>query len=212
MLIILIGPPGSGKGTQGKLLAHKLNLPYLSTGDMLRKIVENDEPIGKSLRNYINSGKLIPVDLINNMVEKFLDNEECSRGCVLDGYPRSVDQAKFLENIVNQHIKVIHFDIKDEEILKRILGRFSCSICEKNYNLYFHKPKVENVCDDCGSSQFTHRIDDNEKTFKERLQIYKAETHPLIEHYQNLASFYTVDASKNKDEIASLLLDLLKRI
>ncbi len=212
MLIILIGPPGSGKGTQGKLLALKLNLPYLSTGDMLRKIVESDDPLGKSLKNYMDSGKLIPVDLINSMVEKFLAAEECLKGCILDGYPRSIDQAKFLDNIINQPLKVIYFDIKDEDILKRILGRFNCSVCEKNYNLYFHKPKVENVCDDCGSSHFMHRTDDNEKIVKERLQIYKAETYPLVEHYQDQASFHAIDASENKDEIAGLLLDLLKRI
>jgi len=212
VLIILIGPPGSGKGTQGKLLALKLNLPYLSTGDMLRKIVDSDEPIGKSLKECMNSGKLIPIDLMNNMVEKFLGTEECLKGCILDGYPRSIDQAKFLDSIIKQPLKIIYFDIKDEDVLKRILGRFNCSVCEKNYNLYFDKPKVENVCDDCGSLHFTHRTDDNENIVKERLQIYRTETYPLVEYYQNQTGFFTIDASKNKGEIAGLLLDLLKRI
>ena len=212
MLVILIGPPGSGKGTQGKILASELRLPYLSTGDMLRKMIESGEPIGKSLKEYVDTGKLIPSDLINNMAKEFISTDECLKGCVLDGYPRSLEQAEFLDNISNQPFKVIHFDIKDEEIIKRISGRFSCSVCNKNYNLYFDKPKIENICDDCGSSHFTHRRDDNEKIVKERLEVYNTETFPLIEYYRNLDGFYSIDAGKNKEEIAGLLSDLLKRI
>ena len=212
MLIILIGPPGSGKGTQGKVLASKLSMPYLSTGDMLRKMIEGEESIGKQLKEYVDSGKLIPADLINKMVQEFINADECAKGCVLDGYPRSIDQAKFLDNINNQPLKVIYFDIKSEEIIKRISGRFNCSVCGKNYNSYFGKPKLENICDDCGSSSFTHRRDDNEEIVKERLRVYNDETYPLIEHYQNLDGFYSIDASKNKEEIAGLLLNLLKRI
>jgi adenylate kinase len=212
VLIILIGPPGSGKGTQGKLLAAKLNLSYLSTGDMLRKMVDSEEMIGKSLKNCMDSGKLIPVNLINTMVESFLNTKDSLKGCVLDGYPRTVEQAKFLDGIVDKSPEIIYFKIDDIDVLKRISGRINCSICKRNYNLYFDRPKIDNICDDCGASQFIHRKDDSEEIVEERLNVYRTETHPLINYYQNLPSFHVIDASKNKEEIASLLFDLLKRI
>jgi adenylate kinase len=212
VLIILIGLPGSGKGTQGQFLANKLHLPHLSTGNMFRKMAKSEGLEGDLLRQQINAGKLVSGDLVNKIVSKFLTNDDYKNGCVLDGYPRNLEQAKFLEEITKQPITVIYLSIDDDTVIKRILGRFNCAVCEKNYNLYFDKPKIENVCDNCGSSDFTHRVDDNENTIKDRIEIYKKETFPLIEYYKNKISFYSVDASRNIEEVASLLSDLLKRV
>ena len=147
MLILLIGLPGSGKGTQGKFLANKLHLPHLSTGDMFRKMAKREDSEAKLLKQYIDTGKLVPGNLVNKIVEKFLADEEYKNGCVLDGYPRNLEQAKFLEEITKQPITVIYLNIDDDIVIKRILGRFTCAVCEKNYNSYFDKPKIENVCD-----------------------------------------------------------------
>ncbi|MFU7501684.1 MAG: adenylate kinase family protein [Candidatus Tisiphia sp.] len=168
MIIVLIGSPGSGKGTQG-----------------------------------------CELKLVNNVVKEFLTQDIYINSYVLDGYPRNLEQANFLRMFANQKIKVVFFDIDDQVIIKRILGRFNCENCGQIYNSYFIKPKVDNVC---GSDKFMHRQDDDEQTIKQRIEEYKIETYPLLNYYRDNSEFYVVDANKDKEEGEPVLYKVLKMI
>ncbi|MCC8417117.1 MAG: adenylate kinase [Rickettsia endosymbiont of Bryobia graminum] len=214
MIIVLMGPPGSGKGTQGKLLAEKLNLPHVSVGNIFREVVESGNEEGSLVQDYMSKGKLVPSELVNRVVQKFLSQNEYETGCVLDGYPRNLEQAKFLDQVLSkkESIKVLFFDINDQIIIQRILGRFTCASCGQIYNQFFVKPKIDNVCDICGSHQFVHRKDDDEQTAKNRVEEYKAETYPLIYYYKNNNKLHVIDASQSMEDIGLVLDKLLKII
>lgn len=210
MIIVLIGLPGSGKGTQGQLLAEKIKLPLISTGDMFRKMLQSNGEEGALLNDFISQGKLVPSKLVNKVVEKFLGQQEYKNGCIIDGYPRNLEQVKFLEEITKQDIKVIYFEISEGLIRKRILGRFSCVGCGKIYNSYYTRPKVENVCDICKSTNFTYRKDDDEQTLIKRINEYKTETYPIIDYYKKRGGCYVIDASKTTGEISAELESLFR--
>ncbi|MCC8369623.1 adenylate kinase [Rickettsia endosymbiont of Polydrusus tereticollis] len=210
MIIVLIGPPGAGKGTQGKKLAEKSHLPHVSVGDIFRTIIMSSSEESRLINNYIKQGKLIPNEIVNGIVEKFLSSDKYKNGYILDGYPRNLEQAEFFKTISNQKIKIIYFDISDEILIKRILGRYNCANCGKIYNNYFLKPKVENICDACGSNAFVCRKDDSEEIIKKRIEEYKIETSPLINYYKDNGEFYTINASKKEEEIESDLYKILK--
>lgn len=212
MIIVLIGYPGSGKGTQGQLLAGKLNLPHVSTGDIFRQMTEVNNEEGLLIQEYMAQGKLVSHKLVNNVVKKFLTQDIYKNGYVLDGYPRNLEQAIFLREFANQRIKVVFFDIDDQVIIKRILGRFSCTNCRQIYNSYFIKPKIENICDVCGSDKFMYRQDDDEQTIKHRIEEYKIETYPLLSYYRDNSEFYVVDANKDKQEVECVLDKMLEII
>ncbi len=228
MYIILIGPPGSGKGTQGRLIAQKMGLSHFSSGDFFRKIAKNIESQGvvffgdvsenlrlarkdeESIEFYMSKGALLPSDLVNKIMKIELSSKEYKVGCILDGYPRNLQQAEFLEGFLKEKKKIISFEVEDELIFKRILGRFSCSVCHKIYNSYYAKTSVENVCDACGSTSFTRRTDDDLEIIKERIAEYRSETYPIIEFYKKIGEFYSVDANVGVREITLKLEDLLK--
>lgn len=210
MIIVLIGPPGSGKGTQGKLLAEKLALPHVSIGNIFRDMVEAGNEEGQLLQDFMSKGKLVPTELVNIIVQKFLSTAAYDRGYVLDGYPRNLEQARFLEDLVDQEIKILLFDIENKTIIKRVLGRFNCINCGQIYNQFFIKPKIENICDLCGSNQFAHRQDDDEDTVRHRLEEYQIETYPLINYYKDNKQLYTVNANQNKEDIELFIDKLLK--
>ncbi len=212
MILTLIGLPGSGKGTQGQMLAKKLGIPLISIGDMLRTIIRENGEEAKLLNQYISEGKLVPSELTNKIVQKILLLDAQKNGCIFDGYPRNLVQAKFLENITNQKIITIFFDIEDEVVIKRILGRFNCGDCTKIYNSYYKKPITDGVCDSCGSTQFIYRQDDSEEVTRKRIQEYKKETSPLISYYKNSENFYSIDAQQGEEEVTSKLNALLKTI
>ena len=209
-----MGPPGSGKGTQGKLLAEKLNLPHVSIGNIFREMVESGNQEGNLIQDYMSKGKLVPSDLVNKVVQKFLSQNEYKIGCVLDGYPRNLEQAKFLDEVLNKQetMKVLFFDINDQIIIQRILGRFTCASCGQIYNQFFVKPKIDNVCDICGSNQFVHRKDDGEQTVKNRVEEYKTETYPLLDYYKNNNQLHVIDANQSMEDIGLVLDKLLKII
>jgi adenylate kinase len=212
MIIVLIGLPGSGKGTQGRLLAKKLNLSHISIGDMLRQMIEVQSQEGFLIKECIAQGKLVPSDLVNSIVKDFLSQEQYKNGYVLDGYPRNLEQAHFLMEFANHPIKVLFFDIDEQVIIERIRGRFNCGNCGQIYNQYSIKPKIKGVCDICGINNFIYRNDDDdEQTIKKRIQEYKIETYPLIDYYKNNAGFYIIEASKNKKEV-ELFLDKMLEI
>ena len=209
MFIVLIGAPGAGKGTQGQFLAKKLHLSYLSTGDMFRSIIEKQEPEGKLMNDYSSQGKLVPTDLVNKIVYKFLLMDEYQDNCILDGYPRNLAQAKFLDSKIVNEVKAIYFEVSETIAKQRILGRFSCAVCLKTYNKYYAQPKIADICDVCGSSKFIYRADDDEITINKRMQEYKIETQPMIQYYRDCNKLLTVDANLGQDQISSTLLSLL---
>lgn len=230
MFIILIGPPGSGKGTQGRFIAEKMNLPHFSSGDFFRRIAKNLAEKGfvlfgdseenfrlnredeESMESYMSKGELLPSDIVNKIMKIELSSKEYKKGSILDGYPRNLGQAKFLESFLTDPKKVISFEVEDELIFKRILGRFSCSSCHKIYNSYYAKTVVENVCDLCGSTSFIRRTDDDMVIIKNRIEEYKSETYPIIEFYKERADFYRIDANHGVYEVTQKLGELLKII
>jgi len=213
VFIVLIGPPGSGKGTQSESLAKELNLPYISVGNIFRKMVEAKNEEGLLINEYMSQGKLAPASLVNKTVEKFLLLEEYKNGCVLDGYPRNLEQALFFNNFANKiekekNIKVIYFAVDDQIIINRLQCRFNCANCGAIYNKHYIKPKVENVCDVCGSNNFSFRQDDDTQTIKRRIEEYNVETLPVINYYKQQGELYTIDAGQNKDIVESDLRNI----
>lgn len=211
-IIILLGLPGSGKGTQAAILSNELVLPHISTGDIFRKMILEDFEESKLLAGYMNEGKLVPTDLVNKIVRRFILSDECKEGCILDGYPRTLDQAEYFIENIDAEINVIFFKIEDDIVTKRILGRTSCASCGKIYNKYFDKPKVDGVCDECGSKEFSSRSDDDEATISSRIEEYKKETLPLVEYYQHKGRFFTVNAGGTKEDVIDEMATIIKKI
>lgn len=212
MIIVLIGAPGSGKGTQGNILAKKLNIPFLSIGDMLRQMIANKDAIGLSIKSYMDKGELAPSQLVNEVVQKFLSADANKNGCILDGYPRNLGQVEFLNKMGFKDIKILFFDIEDTLVLQRIAGRFSCTKCGQIYNSYSVKPKIENICDVCGADSFTYRKDDDLEAVKHRLGVYRVETQPVINYYKTSGEFYNIDANKSRDQVEESIGKALKMI
>ena len=184
MRIILLGAPGSGKGTQSATLTNKLNIPAISTGDMLRAEIKNGTPIGHEAEVYINEGKLVPDRIILDMVEARLEKPDCARGYILDGFPRNKAQAESLEQDgVKIDAVLLFMNITDEAIVERMSGRRVCR-CGRTYHNVANPPKKDGVCDDCGEELFIRR-DDEPETVRNRLKVYHAETSPLLEFYES---------------------------
>lgn len=213
MFIVLLGPPGSGKGTQSEFLAQQLNLPCVSVGNIFRAMAEAKSDEGLLINQYMAQGKLAPASLVNKTVEKFLLLEKYKNGCILDGYPRNLEQAQFFNDFANkdqQHnVKVIYFAVDDQAIIDRLQARFSCAGCGAIYNKQFIKPKVENVCDVCGANNFSYRQDDDVQTIRRRLEEYNIETLPVVEYYTQQSILDTVDASQDKDQVESDIRNIL---
>ncbi len=204
--LILLGPPGSGKGTQAKELEKRFGFVHISTGDLLRKAVREGTPVGKIAEKYMKEGVLVPDDVILNLV-----NEALSRVTrfVLDGFPRNISQARKLEDIMQKiggRIKrAILLDVSDDEIVKRLLARRICPSCGRVYNLITSPPKDDNKCDVCGV-QLVKRSDDNEETIRNRLAVYRKETAPLIKYYEERGILSRVDASRSPEEVFSSIV------
>lgn len=210
-IIILLGLPGAGKGTQGANLSKELKIPHISTGDIFRKIAETNSKEANYLREYMAAGKLVPSEMVNKVVRKFLLSEECRDGCILDGYPRNLKQAEYLLENINSDILMLFLDVKDEIVVKRILGRYNCSSCGAVYNKYFHNTKKEGVCDECGSKDFAHRTDDDEHTILSRIEEYRKETLPMVEYYKKKGKFFAVDAGATIEKVVEEVLAIVKR-
>lgn len=187
MRLILLGPPGAGKGTQAKLLLDHYNVPQLSTGDMLRAAVAGETETGLKAKAIMESGKLVSDDVVNAIVSERLDQEDCADGFVLDGFPRTLEQADALDKMLaKKGIEldcVLELEVDDDLLIDRIAGRFTCANCGEGYHDVYKKPAEENVCDQCGSTEFKRREDDNSGTMRTRLQAYYKETAPLVGYY-----------------------------
>ncbi len=201
--IILLGPPGSGKGTQAKLLAERIRVPHISTGDILRAAKGTE--LGDRASEYMNRGELVPDSILIAMVEDRIAKPDCAPGCILDGYPRTIPQADALNRILsglNRTVDlVINIDVPDDRLIIRLSARRVCE-CGATYQLTFNPPQAEGICDLCGGALY-QRDDDTEKSVQNRLLVYKRATKPLIEYYENLGLLTTIDGSGSINEISS---------
>lgn len=213
--LIFLGPPACGKGTQTTMLAEHLHFPHVDTGSLLRAEIAANTEAGKEAKLYIDEGHLVPVELVAKIIKNRLAQNDCKSGYILDGYPRSVEQADALTNI-NDNInkdetadfKAIYFDIDTDVLVERIVNRRSCPKCGEIYNLAFKAPKVENTCDKCGS-ELIQRKDDTREIAQERFDTYFHETAPLIDYYKSKGVLKTIDANGEISEVWERLLQVI---
>jgi adenylate kinase len=209
-IIILLGPPGSGKGSQAALIKTHMRLPHLSTGDLLRENVAAQSPLGKIAKSYIDHGQLVPDAIILDMIMHRIEHEDCKKGFLLDGFPRTLVQAEKLQLALSasDQLFIINLKVDDALIIERITGRLICSKCMTPYHLRFAPPKIPNVCDACGGELY-QRADDTHEVIARRLAVYHQQTAPLIEFYQNYPYFSTIDGTRSKEDIFNDLVNAL---
>lgn len=211
-IIVLIGAPGAGKGTQARLLQERLGIPQISTGDMFREMKTLDTPLAREVQEIMKSGKLISDDVTYKIVRDRTSREDCRNGYILDGYPRTAIQAKQLEDLAKEQgfdIQAIEVDVPREELMRRLTGRRSCPVCGEIYNIYSKPPKADNVCDLHPEATLTHRADDNEESVSTRLATYDEQTKPLLDHYADSDRLSRVDGSRDLEKIYEDLKDLV---
>jgi adenylate kinase len=203
-IIVLMGPPGSGKGTQARLLAERLGLPHISTGDIFRAMKQAETPLGERLRRTLASGALVPDDLTVRVVEERTARPDCRDGYVLDGFPRTPAQADMLETLAAKQghgLVAVLVDVPFDILEKRVTGRRNCPVCGEIYNIYFKPPKSDEVCDLHPEVKLKRRADDNAETIKTRLATYEQETRPLLEYYERTGRLRRVDGTRDPEAI-----------
>lgn len=198
MNLILVGPPGAGKGTQGEILSKRLGVDTISTGAMLRTAIKEQTEIGKLAENYINAGQLVPDDVIVSVVKERLSKPDCANGFILDGFPRTTAQAEALTESGVKIDNVLSFEVKDEEIVERLSSRRECSKCGTPYNVVTKQTKVEGKCDNCGGD-LIQRADDNPETIQSRLNVYHEQTEPIKAYYESKGLLIKIEGGDIKD-------------
>jgi adenylate kinase len=216
MNIILLGPPGAGKGTQAKILEEHRQLKQLSTGDMLRAAIAAGSDVGLKAKAIMDRGDLVSDDVIVGIVSERMDKPDITNGVVFDGFPRTTAQAAALDAMLagrKQKLDaVIEMKVRDEELVKRISGRFTCANCAQGYHDDFAPPKVAGRCDVCGGEKFVRRPDDNATTVRDRLQVFNKQTAPLVEYYQNKGNLHVVDGMADIAEVTKAIGAVLEKI
>ncbi|HEX8708319.1 MAG TPA: adenylate kinase [Pyrinomonadaceae bacterium] len=203
-IIVLMGAPGAGKGTQARLLEERLGLPQISTGDMFRALKEARTPLADEVRAIMEAGQLVPDDLTIRVVRERTGRDDCRRGYILDGFPRTPGQAEMLEKLAAEQgksIQAILVDVPLELLERRMTGRRNCPICGEIYNIYFKPPVTDNVCDLHPETQLNHRADDNPETVQARLATYDRQTRPLLDYYQAAGLLHRVDGTRDPEAI-----------
>jgi len=204
--LMLLGPPGAGKGTQAKEIASRHGLIQLSTGDMLRAAVSADSEIGRHVKEIMAKGELVPDEVVIEIISERMDAPDCKGGVILDGFPRNLVQAAALDQVLEEKKRkldaVIELKVDDNQLIQRIVGRFTCAKCGEGYHDRFKRPKVRGVCDICQSTEFTRRPDDNADTVSKRLMVYYRETAPLLGYYFCKGTLRSVDGMAPIAEVA----------
>jgi len=213
MNLVLLGPPGAGKGTQAKLLEDSRSLVKLSTGDMLRAAVAAGTELGRKAGDIMERGELVPDDLVIKLIAERIDAKGGVKGFILDGFPRTIAQAEALDRLLKERHKrldrVIVMEVDDDALVERIAGRFACADCGEGYHDLYKMPKVPGVCDRCGGTQFVRRRDDNEAVVRSRLKAYHAQTEPLIDYYTAQDKLENIDGQMS---VAEVRADIMRRL
>lgn len=205
MNIILLGAPGAGKGTQAAVICEKLNIPTISTGNIIREALKNGTEMGLKAKSYMDAGKLVPDEVVIGIVKERLAQDDCANGFILDGFPRTIPQAEALDSMGVVIDKVIDIEVADEVIANRLSGRRVCEKCGRPYHLESLKPKAEGICDDCGGT-LVQRKDDSIETVKARLDIYHNETEPLKDYYAKQNKLVVVEGQDTVEDTSKLVL------
>lgn len=212
MRVILFGPPGAGKGTQAKNASDKLAIPHVSSGDIFRGEMKSGSELGQKLQTFVNAGQLVPDDLTTEIVVRRLQQDDCSKGYLLDGFPRTLAQAESLDGELQKTgdtiDAVVYLDLAAEKIMDRMAGRRVCPSCGASFHVVTLKPKVEGICDRCGAG-LTQREDDKPETVKQRLDVYADSTSPLVDYYEQKGLLRRVDADGSPDDVRERVLSAL---
>jgi len=207
MKLIFLGAPGAGKGTQAARISAALGIPAISTGDIIREAIKSGSPLGMEFKSYTDQGKLVPDQLVVALLQDRLAKPDCEKGFILDGFPRTIEQAKFLDSTDLVIDRVIDIEVSDEDIVRRMGGRRFCPQCQKTYHILYSKPREEGICDTCKVS-LSIRQDDKPETVLNRLSVYHEQTEPLIRYYKD--KLLTVDGTLTPDQITQKILEDLR--
>lgn len=214
MYILLMGPPGAGKGTQAEKLIREYGIPQISTGDMFRAAVKSGTALGKEAKSYMDKGALVPDSVTVGIVKERLAQDDCKKGWILDGFPRTTAQASALDAILHdlgiQLTAVLDFNVNRDDLVKRVSGRLVCRQCGASFHKEFRPPKQEGVCDNCGGELY-QRADDNEVTVRERLAVYDTSTKPLIDYYKVGGRYYEINGDQSMDKVFADVQAALKK-
>jgi adenylate kinase len=212
--LVLLGPPGAGKGTQAKLLQEHFDIPQISTGDILRRAAKEGTTFGKQAKKYMDRGELVPDSVILDIVEERLSADDCHKGFLLDGFPRTVVQAEAFQTMLDRQNQVldgaVSLRVPRQKLVARLSGRRTCRQCGAMYHVRFNPPKKEGVCDQCGGDLY-QRADDREETIEARMEVYDRESAPLLEHFRQMGLLRDVDGSKTTDEVFREILRQLRK-
>lgn len=213
-VFVLLGPPGSGKGTQALVLIEETDLPHISTGNLFREFLastQQDNPLAKQLKGFMEKGELVPDRYIIEILKERISEPDAKNGYILDGFPRTLSQAKALQEILtpDDRLIVINLSVPDHLLLERLTGRLHCPQCQQTYHKTFSPPKKESFCDLCETS-LAKRSDDEKETIQKRLEVYHKDTSPLIQFYKDKGVLYTIDAAKSKQEIQQQILSIYR--
>ena len=203
-IVVLMGAPGAGKGTQARLLQERTGLPQISTGDMFRELAKSDTQLAREVREVQAAGRLVSDDLVIRVVDERTGREDCRGGYILDGFPRTIPQAEMLERLAagqGKEIQAVLVDTPLDVLEKRMTGRRNCPVCNEIYNVYFRPPKSDNVCDLHPEAQLNHRADDNAETVKSRLEAYERQTRPLLDYYEESGRLRRVEGTRDVEAI-----------
>ncbi len=214
LVVILMGPPGAGKGTHAGPLSQQLGLPHISTGDLFREHIRSQSPLGTLAKTYIDQGNLVPDELVLDMLFERVSKDDCKNGYILDGFPRTIAQAKALDQRLAERNKVValNLNLPDANIIERITGRIACKNCGRPFHRNYDPPKNEMVCDGCSGSLF-QRDDDKEEVIRKRLEVYRAQTKPLIDYYAKQKQVLKeIDSQKDKSQVFHDVMEAIPQI
>jgi len=213
MFLVFLGAPGAGKGTQAAVISRKLGLAHIASGDLFRQAVEKGTELGKSVKNYMDKGALVPDEVTIQLISERLNEPDCKSGCVFDGFPRTIEQARALDKMLASRgeaiDKAIYIAVPEKELLQRLSGRWICRKCQTPYHQVTSPPKVTGKCDKCGGDLY-QRSDDTEETVRERLKVYFAQTTPVLDYYKAEGELVAMDGNRGIEEVSEKIIDVLE--